>query len=116
MKDVTNFMFIAQDVEFLRLIILFKSASSNKTIGLGGNGQFFRLSMITEHSGYQPWGNALLMTMELTIKLMLKELSIAYIDEALWPSRSTERCETFYSSTKLGSRKFRLSSVFTQGD
>lgn len=24
MKDVTNFMFIAQDVEFLRLIILFK--------------------------------------------------------------------------------------------
>ena len=41
MKDVTNFMFIAQDVEFLRLIILFKSASSNKTIGLGGNGQFF---------------------------------------------------------------------------
>ena len=38
----------------------------------------FRLSMITEHLGYQPWGNALLDDYELTIKLMLKELSIAY--------------------------------------
>ena len=95
MKDVTNFMFIAQDVEFLRLIILFKSASSNKTIGLGGNGQFFRLSMITEHLGYQPWGNALLDDYELTIKLMLKELSIAYIDEAFMAQEALRDVKRF---------------------
>ena len=82
MKDVTNFMFIAQDVEFLRLIILFKKRVEQQNHRTWWQWSVFRLSMITEHLGYQPWGNALLDDYELTIKLMLKELSIAYIDEA----------------------------------
>ena len=55
----------------------------------------FRLSMITEHLGYQPWGNALLDDYELTIKLMLKELSIAYIDEAFMAQEALRDVKRF---------------------
>ena len=96
MKDVTNFMFIAQDVEFFTINnFIQKARRATKTIGLGGNGQFFRLSMITEHLGYQPWGNALLDDYELTIKLMLKELSIAYIDEAFMAQEALRDVKRF---------------------
>lgn len=96
MKDVTNFMFIAQDVEFFTINnFIQKARRATKTIGLGGNGQFFRLSMITEHLGYQPWGNALLDDYELTIKLMLKELSIAYIDEAFMAQEALKDVKRF---------------------
>lgn len=96
MKDVTSFMFIAQDVEFFTINnFIQKARRATKTIGLGGNGQFFRLSMITEHLGYQPWGNALLDDYELTIKLMLKELSIAYIDEAFMAQEALRDVKRF---------------------
>ena len=51
--------------------------------------------MITEHLGYQPWGNALLDDYELTIKLMLKELSIAYIDEAFMAQEALRDVKRF---------------------
>ena len=49
MKDVTNFMFIAQDVEFLRLIILFKRRVEQQNHRTWWQWSVFRLSMITEH-------------------------------------------------------------------
>ena len=51
--------------------------------------------MITEHLGYQPWGNALLDDYELSIKLMLKELSIAYIDEAFMAQEALRDVKRF---------------------
>ena len=95
MKDVTNFMFIAQDVEFLRLIILFKKRVEQQNHRTWWQWSVFRLSMITEHLGYQPWGNALLDDYELTIKLMLKELSIAYIDEAFMAQEALRDVKRF---------------------
>ena len=57
-------------------------------------------------------GNALLDDYELTIKLMLKELSIAYIDEAFMAQEALRDVKRFIQQKSLGSRKFRLSSVF----
>ena len=52
-----------------------------KTVGLSGNGQFFRLAPIIDKIGAHPWGNALLDDYELTIKMMLKKLHVDYMTD-----------------------------------
>lgn len=75
-----NALQVSQDAEFFtinnysQIMRMFTS-----TVGLSGNGQFFRLSVVAEQIGYAPWGNALLDDYELTIKCMLKQIKIEYL-------------------------------------
>lgn len=83
MSDINHIMFATQDVEFFTVNnIIQKARLHTNTVGLGGNGQFFRLSDTLDQLGKKPWGDALLDDYELTLKLMMKGLKIQYIDQA----------------------------------
>lgn len=82
-QPFSSFMQCVQDAEFFAINNHIQvSRRFSKSVGLSGNGQFFRLSHILQHVGDSPWGTALLDDYELTLKMMLSNLKIEYISEA----------------------------------
>ena len=76
-----NWLQILQDIEFFSINHMAQIMRMyTKTVGLSGNGQFFRLAPIIDKIGAHPWGNALLDD-ELTIKMMLKKLHVDYMTD-----------------------------------
>lgn len=81
--DFKNTLQVAQDLEFFTVNNLIQKARvSTNSVGLSGNGQFFRLGPILETIGPNPWGTSLLDDYELTLKLMSENLKIAYVSNA----------------------------------
>ena len=77
-----NWLQILQDIEFFSVNHMAQIMRMyTKTVGLSGNGQFFRLAPIIDKIGAHPWGNALLDDYELTIKMMLKKLHVDYMTD-----------------------------------
>lgn len=77
-----NELQILQDIEFFSINHMSQIMRMyTRTVGLSGNGQFFRLKPILEKIGNHPWGNALLDDYELTIKMMLKRLHVDYMTD-----------------------------------
>ncbi|MBD5091353.1 MAG: glycosyltransferase [Lactobacillus sp.] len=77
-----NGLQILQDIEFFSINHMAQIMRMyTKTVGLSGNGQFFRLKPIIDKIGVHPWGNALLDDYELTIKMMLKKLRVDYMTD-----------------------------------
>ena len=77
-----NWLQILQDIEFFSINHMAQIMRMyTKTVGLSGNGQFFRLAPIIDKIGAHPWGNALLDDYELTIKMMLKKLHVDYMTD-----------------------------------
>lgn len=73
----------AQDLEFFSVNNMSQNMRMRtRTVGLSGNGQFFRLLPVITAIGWHPWGHALLDDYELTLKLMLQGIHVAYIDTA----------------------------------
>lgn len=102
-----NTLQISQDAEFFTIINLLQNMRMyTRTVGLSGNGQFFRLQPIVEKIGHQPWGNALLDDYELTLKLMLQKIPIDYISHA-W---------VYQQSLKNMRAYIRQRSRWAQGD
>lgn len=80
--QVKNILQLLQDIEFFSINHMSQVMRMfTHTVGLSGNGQFFRLTPIIEKIGTHPWGNALLDDYELTIKMMLKGLHVDYMTE-----------------------------------
>ena len=77
-----NWLQILQDIEFFSINYMAQIMRMyTKTVGLSGNGQFFRLKPTIDKIGAHPWGNALLDDYELTIKMMLKKLHVDYMTD-----------------------------------
>lgn len=77
-----NELQILQDIEFFSINHMSQIMRMyTRTVGLSGNGQFFRLAPILKKIGNHPWGNALLDDYELTIKMMLKRLYVDYMTD-----------------------------------
>ena len=77
-----NWLQILQDIEFFSINHMAQIMRMyTKTVGLSGNGQFFRLAPIIDKIDAHPWGNALLDDYELTIKMMLKKLHVDYMTD-----------------------------------
>ena len=77
-----NWLQILQDIELFSINHMAQIMRMyTKTVGLSGNGQFFRLAPIIDKIGAHPWGNALLDDYELTIKMMLKKLHVDYMTD-----------------------------------
>jgi len=71
-----------QDIEFLGFSrIVQKARSVFGSVGLGGNGQFTRLSAL-ESLGKEPWGNTLTEDLELGLRLISKGKKLYFIDSA----------------------------------
>lgn len=83
MKSPLKVLQTFQDIEFFTINHLTQLFRANlNAVALCGNGQFFRYSSITKKLGTTPWGNALLEDYELTLRMELKGLHIAYIADA----------------------------------
>ncbi|MGX4687525.1 glycosyltransferase [Vagococcus sp. JNUCC 83] len=79
----SNTLQVAQDAEFFTINNLIQNARvRTNSVGLSGNGQFFRLKPIIDTIGFEPWGTSLLDDYELTLKLMMNKLKIAYVSNA----------------------------------
>lgn len=77
-----NILQIFQDVEFFSVNNMAQIMRMyTRTVGLSGNGQFFRLGPILKNLGNHPWGNALLDDYEMTIRLMLVGITVDYMPE-----------------------------------
>lgn len=77
-----NTLQIVQDVEFFTINnFTQKARRSTNSVGLSGNGQFFKLAIVEERIGAAPWGNALLEDYEMTLKFICKGLKIGYLDD-----------------------------------
>ena len=77
-----NWLQILQDIEFFSINYMAQIMRMyTKTVGLSGNGQFFRLKPTIDKISAHPWGNALLDDYELTIKMMLKKLHVDYMTD-----------------------------------
>lgn len=77
-----NILQIFQDVEFFSVNHMAQIMRMyTHTVGLSGNGQFFRLAPVMEKVGVHPWGQALLDDYELTIRLMKKGITIDYMTD-----------------------------------
>lgn len=77
-----NTLQVLQDIEFFSINHMSQLMRMyTKTVGLSGNGQFFRLKPILEKIGEHPWGNALLDDYELTIKMMVKGILVDYMTD-----------------------------------
>lgn len=102
-----NNLQILQDIEFFSINHMAQIMRMyTKTVGLSGNGQFFRLKPILDEIGLHPWGNALLDDYELTIKLMLKRLHVDYMTDTY-----------VYQEALTSPRRFiRQRSRWVQGD
>lgn len=81
--DFKSVLQVAQDLEFFSVNNLSQNMRmATNTVGLSGNGQFFRLEPIVGALGWSPWGHALLDDYEMTLKLMIKGIHVRYIDAA----------------------------------
>lgn len=102
-----NELQILQDIEFFSINHMSQIMRMyTRTVGLSGNGQFFRLKPILEKIGNHPWGNALLDDYELTIKMMLKRLYVDYMTDTY-----------VYQEALTSPRRFiRQRSRWVQGD
>lgn len=98
---------ILQDIEFFSINHMTQIMRMyTRTVGLSGNGQFFRLAPILAKIGPHPWGNALLDDYELTIKMLLKGLHVDYMTETY-----------VYQEALASLKKFiRQRSLWVQGD
>ena len=77
-----NWLQILQDIEFFSINYMAQIMRMyTKTVGLSGNGQFFRLKPTIDKISAHPWGNTLLDDYELTIKMMLKKLHVDYMTD-----------------------------------
>ena len=86
----------SQDLEFFTVNNRAQLARNYwHTVGLSGNGQFFRLDAIVAALGPHPWGNALLDDYELTIKLMLHGLHISYEEQAYVSQQAVSSLKKF---------------------
>ncbi|MBD5806454.1 glycosyltransferase [Limosilactobacillus walteri] len=102
-----NELQILQDIEFFSINHMAQIMRMyTRTVGLSGNGQFFRLAPILAKIGQHPWGNALLDDYELTIKMMLRQLSVDYMTDTY-----------VYQEALTSPKKFiRQRSRWVQGD
>ncbi|MBO3092452.1 glycosyltransferase family 2 protein [Schleiferilactobacillus harbinensis] len=79
----TSALQVSQDLEFFSVNNMSQNMRMRThTVGLSGNGQFFRLLPVLKAVGWHPWGHALLDDYELTLKLMLHGIHVQYIDSA----------------------------------
>lgn len=102
-----NWLQVLQDIEFFSINHMAQIMRMyTRTVGLSGNGQFFRLKPIIDEFGAHPWGNALLDDYELTIKMMLKKIHVDYMTD-------TYVYQEALTSTK---RFIRQRSRWVQGD
>lgn len=86
----------SQDLEFFTVNNRVQLARNYwHTVGLSGNGQFFRLGPVTAALGPHPWGNALLDDYELTLKLMLHNLHISYEEQAYVSQQAVSSLKKF---------------------
>lgn len=77
-----NILQIFQDVEFFSVNHMAQIMRMyTRTVGLSGNGQFFRLTPVMEKVGVHPWGQALLDDYELTIRLMAVGITVDYMTD-----------------------------------
>lgn len=80
----TNTLQASQDLEFFTVNNMSQNLRMHsRTVGLSGNGQFFRLKPVVAALICHPWGHALLDDYEMTVKLMMKGITIDYIG-ACW--------------------------------
>lgn len=78
-----NWLTLLQDIEFYEVIgNIQKLRMKTKTVGLGGNGQFTRLSVLEKLTGI-PWSDCLLEDYDLTIRLLLNNEQIVYTDKLI---------------------------------
>lgn len=68
-----------QDVEFFTMISDIQNIRSYiQSVGLGGNGQFTRLTAL-KALGKEPWGDSLLEDYDMTLRLLLRNGKISYL-------------------------------------
>ena len=68
-----------QDVEFFTMISDIQNIRSYiQSVGLGGNGQFTRLTAL-KALGKKPWGDSLLEDYDMTLRLLLRNGKISYL-------------------------------------
>ncbi|MDT2012130.1 glycosyltransferase [Carnobacterium divergens] len=68
-----------QDVEFFTMISDIQNVRSYiQSVGLGGNGQFTRLTAL-KALGKEPWGDSLLEDYDMTLRLLLRNGKISYL-------------------------------------
>ena len=98
---------VFQDVEFFSVNNMAQIMRMyTRTVGLSGNGQFFRLSTILNKIGDHPWGDALLDDYEMTIRLMLVGITVDYMAESY-----------VYQEALISVKKFIIQrSRWVQGD
>lgn len=82
-NNFKNMLQVSQDVEFFTVNNIAQiTRMYSKTVGLSGNGQFFRLSTVIASLGNSPWGTALLDDYEMTLKLMMHGIKVTYVPDA----------------------------------
>ncbi|WP_206913087.1 hypothetical protein IGL98_000764 [Enterococcus sp. DIV0840] len=78
-----NWLTLLQDIEFYEVIgNIQKLRMKTKTVGLGGNGQFTRLSVLKKFEDI-PWNDCLLEDYDLTIRLLLNNERIVYTEQLI---------------------------------
>lgn len=72
-----------QDIEFLGFSRVIQKGRDNLgSVGLGGNGQFAKLSSLMK-LGSEPWGNTLTEDLELGLRFISKGMKLGYIDSII---------------------------------
>ncbi|WP_439443507.1 glycosyltransferase family 2 protein [Listeria aquatica] len=75
---------LLQDVEFFTMVADIQNVRNyTNSVGLGGNGQFIRLSALKKLSMEAPWGNSLLEDYEMTLRLFLKAEKIKFLPRSI---------------------------------
>lgn len=102
-----NILQVFQDVEFFSVNHMAQIMRMyTHTVGLSGNGQFFRLTPVMEKVSTHPWGQALLDDYELTIRLMSEGITVDYMTDTY-----------VYQEALTSVKKFiRQRSRWAQGD
>lgn len=78
-----NLLSLLQDIEFYEVIgAMQKFRMRTKTVGLGGNGQFTRLSTLKKLPE-APWTDCLLEDYDLTIRLLLNQENLVYSEQLI---------------------------------
>ncbi|HHP50348.1 MAG TPA: glycosyltransferase [Moorella mulderi] len=77
-----NLLALMQDLEFAGFSYFVQKARSHMgSVGLGGNGQFVRLSSLLKW-GKNPWGDTLTEDLELGLRLIIKGERLGFTDKA----------------------------------
>ncbi|MBC7195485.1 MAG: glycosyltransferase, partial [Caldisericia bacterium] len=78
-----NLLAKMQDIEFIGFSrVIQKGRSIIGSVGLGGNGQFVKLSSLLK-LGEKPWGDTLTEDLELGLRLIAKGLKLGYCDDII---------------------------------